>query len=184
MLFAMSCNKENESVSELEVDYKVIQLDYLFDNYTNNIREESDPIIIKERNLVIINVDKNGETKIEDKFVPDSLIISEFKKYLVPNPDDDQMPMTTEKNFQYSGKVNTLQNIAILARYDKDLNYEKYREVRNKFYLAYNEVQNEFSISKFNKSLTELLKSDVEEDLAKWREINQIFPIRYTETVD
>ena len=107
-----------------------------------------------------------------------------FKKYIIPNPTNEKMPMTTEKDFQYSGKVNTHKNITILARYDKELNYEKYREIRNKFYLAYNDIRNEFSLSKFDKSLTELLNSDEQEDIVKWREIRQIFPIRYTEKVD
>ena len=168
----------------LEADYKVIEVDYGFDNYMKNIRDKSEPYIIKKRNLVLIDVDKNGETLIEDNFIPDSLIISEFKKYIVPNPTDEKMPMTVEKNFQYSGKVNMHKNITILARFDKELNYEKYREIRNKIYLAYNEVRNEFSLSKFDKSLTELLNSDEEEDVLKWREIRQIFPIRLTESVD
>lgn len=182
ILVLTSCKKEIESV--LETDYKVIQLDYGFDNYMKNTRDKSDPIIIKQRNLVLIDVNKNGETTIEDNFVPDSLIISEFKKYIIPNTSDKKMPMTIEKDFQYSGKVIMHKNITILAKYDKELNYKKYREIRNKFYLAYNEVRNDFSRSKFGKSLPELLNSDIEEDKLKWREIKQIYPVRYTKTVD
>jgi len=182
ILVSTSCKEEIESV--LESDYKVIELDYGFDNYMKNTRDKSEQIIIKERNLVLIDVDKNGETIIEDNFIPDSLIISEFKKYIIPHPTDEKMPMTIEKDFQYSGKVNMHKSITILARYNKELSYEKYREIRNKFYLAYNEVRNEFSLSKFDKSLTELLNSDKQEDIIKWREIKEIFPIRYTETVD
>ncbi|MCA0154538.1 hypothetical protein [Winogradskyella vincentii] len=184
ILVSTSCKKEIDSILELEADYKVIELDYGFDNYMKNTKDKSEQIIIKQRNLVLIDVDKNGDTFIEDIFVPDSLIISEFKKYIVPNPTDKKMPMTVEKDFEYSGKVNMHKNITILARIDKELNYEKYREIRNKFYLAYNEVRNEFSLSKFDKSLTELLKSDEQEDIIKWREIRQIFPVRLTESVD
>ena len=184
ILVSTSCKKEIQSVLELEADYKVIELDYGFDNYMNNTRDKSEQFIIKQRNLVLIDVNKNGETIIEDNFIPDSLIISEFKKYIIPNPTDEKMPMTIEKNFQYSGKVSVNKNITILAKYDKELSYVKYQEIRNKFYLAFNEVRNEFSLSKFNKSLTELLNSDEEEDILKWREIRQIYPVRYTEMVD
>ncbi len=184
ILVSISCKNEIDSVLELKSDYKVIELDFGFDNYMKNTRDKSEQIIIKQRNLILIDVDKNGGTTIGDNFVPDSLIISEFKKYIVPNPDDEKMPLTTEKNFQYSGKVNIQTNITILARYNKELNYEKYTEIRNKFYLAYNEVRNEFSLSKFNKNLTELLNSNDQEDIIKWKEIREIFPIRYTETVD
>ena len=106
------------------------------------------------------------------------------KKYIIPNPADKKMPMTTEKSFQYSGKVNTHKNITILAKYDKELDYEKYQKIRNKFYLAYNEVRNEFSLSKFDKSLPELLNSSQEADILKWQEIRQIFPIRYMESLN
>ncbi len=184
ILISTSCKKEIDSILELEADYKVIELDYGFDNYMKNTRDKSEQIIIKQRNIVLIDVDKNGGTTIENNFIPDSLIISEFKKYIIPNPADEKMPMTTKKDFQYSGKVYTHKNITILARYDKELNYEKYREIRNKFYLAYNEVRNEFAISKFNKNQTELLNSDEQEDIIKWREIREIFPIRYTETTN
>ena len=180
----MSCKNELETMLELEADYKVVELEYGFDNYMKNIRDKSEQFIIKQRNIILIDVNKNGETIIEDNFVPDNLIISEFKKYITPNPTDKEMPMTIEENFQYSGKVNTHKNILILARYDKELNYEKYREIRNKFYLAYNEIRNEFSLSKFDKSLTELINSEEEEEILKWREIRQIFPVRYTESVD
>jgi len=182
ILASTSCKNELESI--LEADYKVIEVDYGFDNYMKNIRDKSEQYVIKERNLVIIDVDKNGETLIEDNFIPDSLIVSEFKKYITPNPTDEKMPMTVEKDFEYAGKVNMHKNITILGKFDKQLSYEKYQEIRNKFYLAYNEVRNEFSLSKFDKSLTELLKSDEQEDILKWREIRQIFPIRITEWVD
>ncbi|GGZ94549.1 hypothetical protein [Algibacter mikhailovii] len=182
ILASTSCKKELDTLLELEADYKVIDLEYGFDNYMRNINSEQ--LIIKQRNIVLINVDKKGETTIEDNIIPDSLIISEFKKYIIPNPMDDKMPMTTEKSFEYSGKVDTHKNIIVLAKYDKELNYEKYKKIRNKFYLAYNEIRNEFSVSKFDKSLTELLKSDKPEDIIKWQEIRQIFPIRYMESLN
>ncbi|RED48446.1 hypothetical protein [Seonamhaeicola aphaedonensis] len=184
ILVSTSCKKDLDSLLELEADYKVIDLEYGFDNYMRNIRDKSEQLIIKQRNIVLIYVDKNGETTIEDNFIPDSLIISEFKKYITPNPTDEKMPMTTEKSFQYSGKVNTHKNITILVKYHKELNYEKYQKIRNKFYLAYNEVRNDFSMSKFNKSLTELLNSNEQEDIIKWQEIRQIFPIRYMESLN
>ena len=179
---SISCKQELESI--LEPDYKVIELEYGFGNYMNNIRDKSELYNIKERNIVLINVNRNGQTIIEDYFVPDSLILSEFKKYITPNPAEEKMQMTMEKDFQYSGKVHVQKNMVIVAKYDKELNYEKYQEIRNKFYVAYNEVRNEFSLSKFDKNLTELLESNKEEDIFKWQEIKQIFPIRYMEMVD
>ena len=173
-----SCKKD------LEPDYKVMELEYGFDNYMKNIWNQSEEIIIKERNIVLINVSKDGQTRIEKNSIADSLIIPELKKYIVPNPENDEMPMTVEREFKYSGKVDVNKNIIVLGIFDKKLNYEKYREIRNKIYIAFNEVRNEFSTRKFNKTLPELIQSSKEEDVTQWREIRQIFPIRYMETVE
>lgn len=177
-LSTLSCKKE------LEPDYKVIELEYGFDNFFRNVQDNSEEIIIKQRNIVMINVDENGITKIEKNTVADSLIVTELKKYIIPSPDNDEMPMTIEKEFKYSGKVHVNKNIIVLGIFDKKLNYEKYREIRNKVYIAHNEIRNEFSRSKFDKTLLDIILSTGEEDVIKWEEIRQIFPIRYMETVN
>jgi len=115
---------------ELEVDYKVVELEYGFDNYMKNLFNKSEQIVIKQRKKVDVN-----------------------------------------------------KNIIVLGIFDKELNYEKYREIRNKIYIAFNQVRNEFALAKFNQSTQEIIDSDKESDNEKWMEINKIFPIRYTETV-
>nr|WP_299175172.1 hypothetical protein [uncultured Allomuricauda sp.] len=168
---------------ELEVDYTVVELEYGFDNYMKNLRNKSGQIVIKQRNLVIVDVEKNGVTKIEGKVINDSLIINELKKFIIPNPQNEEMPITIEKEFKYSGKVDVNKNIIVLGIFDKGLNYEKYREIRNKIYVAFNQVRNEFALAKYNQSTQEIIYSDKESDIEKWTEINRVFPIRYTETV-
>ena len=176
----LSCKEELESI--LETDYKVIEVDYGFGNYINNTRDKSEQLIIKERNLVIIDVDNNGNIKVESNLVNDSLLVNEIKKYIIPNPENEEMPNTIEKEFQYSGKVDVNKNIIILASFNGELNYKTYNGIRNKVYLAYNEVRDEFSKVKFGKSAEELISSKDEIDNAKWNELRQVFPIRYTET--
>ncbi|WKB79956.1 hypothetical protein QYR09_09340 [Cellulophaga lytica] len=183
ILVYISCKDAIENVLELDEDYKVIELEYGFDNYLKNIQDSSEEIIIKQRNIVIINVDEDGNTNIEKSKVADSLIITELKKYIVPNPENKEMPETSKKTFEYSGKVDINANIIVLGIFDKKLNYEKYREIRNKIYIAFNEVRNEFSLRKFDKPLLELIKSTETDDITIWQEIRQIFPIRYMETV-
>ncbi len=168
---------------ELEVDYKVVELEYGFDNYMKNLFNKSEQIVIKQRNLVVIKVEKNGFTEIEGQIIHDSLIINELKKFIIPSPQNETMPITIEKEFKHSGKVDVNKNIIVLGIYDKELNYEKYREIRNKIYIAFNQVRNEFALAKFNQSTQEIIDSDKESDNEKWMEINKIFPIRYTETV-
>nr|WP_321222914.1 hypothetical protein [uncultured Psychroserpens sp.] len=178
---ALSCKKEIETL--IETDYKVIEFEYGFDNYMNNFRSESDPFIIKERNIVIINTNKDGMVTIEDNFVEDSLITTELLKYIIPSPENEKMPITIEKEFELSGKLIVNKNLIILAKFNEKLEYEKYRNIRKSIYSAYNKARNEFSIKKFDKNLMELINSSEEDDITKWREIRQAIPIQYTEIV-
>ncbi|WP_204347113.1 hypothetical protein [Psychroserpens algicola] len=177
-----SCKRELESL--VKPDYKVIEFEYGFDNYMNNYRLESDLFVIKERNIVMINVDKNGLTTIENNFVEDSLISSELLKYIIPSPENEKMPITIEKEFEFSGKVIINKNLVVLAKINKELNFQKYSEIRKNIYSAFNLARNEFSIQKFDKYLPELINSTEEDDIMKWREIRQVFPIRYSEIVE
>lgn len=178
-LIANSCKQEPETT--LEADYKVVEVDYGFDNYMDNMKGNTEAIIIKQRNIIFIDVDKNGQTKIERNIVQDSLIVTELKKHITPSPENNEMPITVEREFEYSGKVFVNKNIIVLATFDKELDYEKYYRIRNKIYLSYHEIRNEFSMNKFNQSVGELISSTEEDDILKWQEIRQIFPIRYME---
>ena len=77
----------------------------------------------------------------------------------------------------------SFQIFIILANFNEELNYKIYNQIRNKVYIAFNEVRDEFSKEKFGKSAEELISSKNEVDYAKWNELKQIFPIRYTETI-
>jgi len=182
ILFFISCKEKIEKV--LNPDFKVVELNYNFDNYINNIRNKSEPFIIKERNLIEIKVNQNGEVRIEGKITNDTLIVKKLREYLSPNSENKEMPATIEKEFTYSGKVVMNKYVIISASFDKDLNYEKYSKIRNKIYTAYNETKNKFAIEKFGKSLMELMKSNEKTDNLKWNELIGIIPVNYTEIIE
>ena len=179
VLNTASCKKDIEAI--LEADYKVVEVDYGFDNYMKNMRDKSEDFIIKERNIVIIDVDKNGQTNIEGKFVEDSLIVDELKKYIIPSPENDEMPITVEKEYQYSGKVVVNKNLILLARFNKSLDYKTYSGIRNNIYSAYNAARDKHLQEKFGITLKELINSSKEVDILKWNELKQIIPMRYNE---
>tara|TARA_B110000114_G_C14903541_1_gene321708 strand:+ start:106 stop:693 length:588 start_codon:yes stop_codon:yes gene_type:complete len=179
VLNSASCKKDIEAI--LEADYKVVEVDYGFDNYMKNMRDKSEDFIIKERNIVIIDVDKNGQTNIEGKFVEDSLIVDELKKYIIPSPENDEMPITVEKEYQYSGKVVVNKNLILLARFNKSLDYKTYSGIRNNIYSAYNAARDKHLQERFGITLKELINSSKEVDILKWNELKQIIPMRYNE---
>tara|TARA_R110001592_G_scaffold317668_1_gene594591 strand:+ start:1863 stop:2447 length:585 start_codon:yes stop_codon:yes gene_type:complete len=182
ILIFISCKENVEKA--LKPDFKVVELNYNFDNYVNNIRDKSEPFIIKERNIIEINVNQNGEVKIEGEIVNDTLIVEKLKEYLSPDSENEEMPTTIEKKFTYSGKVLMNKYVIISALYHKELNYINYRKIRNKIYTAYNETKNEFTIERFGKSLYELMKSNEKIDNLKWNELTEIIPVNYTEFIE
>jgi hypothetical protein len=168
----------------LEPDYKVIEVNHNFSNYMRNIRDENDIFVIKRRNLVTINVDKDGQTIIKDTPVADSLIVAELKKYIIPDPTNKEIPSTIQQEFEFSGRVTMHTNLLVLAKFSEELSYKKYSDIRNEIYTAYNEVRDAFSLKKFNKTYRELLNSSSEEDEFKRQEVAIIFPIRYKEDMN
>ena len=180
----ISCEEEMKEL--LETDFKVIEFYYGYDNYMTNVRDnkKSEPMIIRERNFLEINVYKNGDFELEGKIVQPNLIVSELKKYLIPSPDNKEMPETIEQEFTYAGKVITNKNLFISALFDNNLNYKKYNKIRNKIFIAYNEVRNEFAIKKYGKTLSELRNQDNETEMQKYYELTSIFQFRYTERME
>ena len=110
MLF--SCDKEIKLM--LKPEYKVIEFYYGFDNYMTNVRgNKVEPFIIKERNYLEIIINEKGEFELEKKMIESNLIVSELKKYLIPNPENKEMPETIEQEFTYAGKVITNKSLFI-----------------------------------------------------------------------
>jgi hypothetical protein len=183
-LIFTSCKEEVKEV--LETDFKVIEFYYGYDNYMTNVRDnkKSKPLVIRERNILEINVNKNGDFELEGDIVQPNLIISELKKYLIPNPQNKEMPETIEQEFTYAGKVITNKSLFISALFDKNLNYKKYNKIRNKIFNAYNEVRNEYAIKRYGKTLSELRNQDKEIEMQKYYELTSIFQFRYVEIME
>jgi hypothetical protein len=175
VLSAVSCKEE------VDPEYTVIELDYGYDNFISNIRDNSEDIIIKRRNIVFIEVDSVGVMRIKDQIVADSLIVPELKKYITPTPENNKMPATVEKEFRIFGKVHVTENLMIVGDFHKDLSYDRYSQIRNEIFIAHNEVRNEITRKKFNKPLHKIIFSREEYDAVIWGEIRQIIPIRYNE---
>jgi hypothetical protein len=182
LLVLISCSEKKETNEK--VDFKIVEVNYDYHYFVEKIKNKSKPLIIKERNILEIDVNQNGECKIEGKVINDGLIISELKKYIIPNSENSKMPMTVEKEFYYSGKVLVTKQLLISALYDKNLSYANYSKIRNKIYAAYSEVRNDFAKRKFKKSIDELLNSKEQENFLKWEEITEVFPILYSEVID
>ena len=177
-----SCGKDLESM--IKADYRVIDFDYYRHNYESNIRDKSEPLIIRERNIVEVDISASGEVIIEGKKIAQDSIISELKKFLIPNPSNREMPETIQMDLPYSGKVaSNREKLLISAAFKKEMTYEKYSAIRRKFFIAYNEVRNDFAQKKFGKTLYDLMRSEESSDQDKYYEIASIFRFNYVEVI-
>lgn len=166
---------------------KLVQLDYNFQNHIENISSENQPIKIKERNFLHIEVDSVGNCKIDGKKVKKSNLVEEIKKVIVGDSNNPNMPTTIIMNFDYAGEVAVQDKLIINGTFDSKLKYDDYKEIRDKIFLTYSEVRNEFSLKKYGKNINEIISSFLEngenpEDFNRAPEIFQIYPIRYYET--
>lgn len=181
-LLVFSCTET--TVSELKPDIKIVELNYNFQNYNDYIRDKSDPIIIKERNFLEIDVDSIGNCMIEKVNIDNSHIVNELKKYFIGDPANPSMPATALKTFEFSGEVYVNTNLLISVAFDKKISYQKYQHIRSQIFKAHFKVKNNFALSKFKKSLNQLIHSEQVTDRQKYYEILEIFPIRYTEVLE
>jgi hypothetical protein len=181
----ISCKKEINKVDELlKADYKVIDFYYGYDNYFKNIRDnESNPLRIRERDIVEININENGNCEIEEKVIELDSITNEIKKYLIPNPENEKMPETLEKEFLHAGKVILNKKLKFVVLINENISYKKYSEIRNKIYIAHNIVRNDFALKKYGKGLSELLLPNNEIEKEQINEIIEIFPLNYLEVM-
>jgi hypothetical protein len=185
LLILFSCKKEIEEINELlDTDYKVIELYYGYDNYFKNIRDnESDPLIIKERNIVEISINENGNCEIEGKDIELDSITNEIIKYLIPRPENKKMSETLEKEFPHAGKVIMNKHLKIAVLINENINYKNYSEIRNKIYIAHNIVRNDFALKKYGKELSVLLLPNNDIETEQIQEIFEIFPLNYFEVI-
>lgn len=181
MLLVVSCSKPIEHNEKI---MKIISTDLDFQNYISNVKPKKEYINIKERNILIINCDSNGNCEFDNKPMSLNEIRSEVKKLLISHIDSAHLPQLVEKEFNYLGTIFIPSNFLMSAKYDNKLPFEKYFNIRNEILKGYSEVRNELAQLKFNKSMFELIKSNKKNDAKRLKEIYSAYPIRYTEMIN
>jgi hypothetical protein len=188
LLFCASCQEKSVKVkvedqaSKKDADYYVVQLSYDFDNYIKNERSKEDPIMINIRNVFVINCDSIGVCRIKGVEIPIDRIKSEIKKILINKTDSKAFPSLSRDMFEYSGLVIYPPDFTILVKYHPNVTYKQFSRIRNEIFKAYNDIRNEFALSRFNKTMAQLRKSETDEDRGRFKEVKIIYPIRYSES--
>lgn len=115
-----------------------------------NAQEEE--IKIKERNVMVVLVNKNNEVLCRGELVEINQL-KDLAKEFIANPEDkDNFPAKEEYDIPGFGTVITTVKHVISLQTDRSTEYETYFQVQNELTKAYNELRDEWCKATFRKS--------------------------------
>jgi biopolymer transport protein ExbD len=121
--------------------------------------QEKDNQEIKERNLLVVLVNRNDQIMVEKK--PTQIYeLKEITKEFLLNPNrDEKLPEFKLEEIPFYGEVEVPQGVISLQN-DRGTSYGVYLEVQDQLLAAANEVREELAMEKFKKSFEELSEEE------------------------
>lgn len=115
-----------------------------------------DEMIIRERNVMTIQINKNNEIYVKNGLIKRVITIDELKdlaKRFIQNPDNDsRLPVIVDYDIDGYGTVQTTLKHVFSFQYDRASSSAVCNDVRYELYKAYNELRDELCMSKFGKN--------------------------------
>ncbi len=118
--------------------------------------ERNDEMIIRQRNVMTIQINKNNEIYVNNGLIKRVITIDELKdlaKQFIQNPDNDsRLPVIVDYDIDGYGTVQTTLKHVISFQYDRASSSAVCNDVRYELYKAYNELRDELCVSRFGKN--------------------------------
>lgn len=135
-------------------DYiRVIGDDEVITDELRNDAQRKNEMIIRERNVMTIQINKNNEIYVRNGLIKRVITIDELKdlaKQFIQNPDkDSRLPVIEDYDIEGYGTVQTTVKHVFSLQYDRSSSAGVWSDVRYELYKAYNELRNELCMSKF-----------------------------------
>lgn len=115
-----------------------------------------DEMIIRQRNVMTIQINKNNEIYVKNGLIKRVITIDELKdlaKRFIQNPDNDsRLPVIVDYDIDGYGTVQTTLKHVISFQYDRASSSAVCNDVRYELYKAYNELRDELCLSRFGKN--------------------------------
>ncbi|HEA28774.1 MAG TPA: hypothetical protein ENH91_02055 [Leeuwenhoekiella sp.] len=182
-LFLIACGENHSQTNKTDkIDYKVVQLDFNYLNYLDNIKPKDDIFPIKSRSLIIVDCTTDNY-KVDGKEVSKSIIRDEIKNQLANNKSNENFPVFEKNEYAQLGEIEHPKNYVLMLLVKPDINFVEYQDIRKEVFTAINDLRNKLSVEKTGKNLYELNKSNDKKELEIYDEIYRIYPMNYTETV-
>ena len=115
-----------------------------------------DEMIIRERNVMTIQINKNNEIYVRNGLIKRVITIDELKdlaKRFIQNPyNDSRLPVIEDYDIEGYGTVQTTVKHVLSLQYDRSSSAGVWSDVKYELYKAYNELRDELCVSKFGKN--------------------------------
>ena len=127
--------------------------------------EDEKPPPVKQRNLLLVKVNRSDLLSVNRELTDVLELKERVKKFLVPTPGDESMPEVEDVQIDGLGLQQVSRGVVSLNT-DRGTSYKMYMAVQNEIMKAYNEIRDEYSLSKFGKKLS-VLSEDEQESVRK-----------------
>ncbi|MDR0758304.1 MAG: biopolymer transporter ExbD [Tannerella sp.] len=121
-----------------------------------NDERKLDEIDIKKRNILPILINTHNQILCAGEYVELSGLREKAKEFIANRDDDPSLPERVEEDVPFFGLVKTSKLHVISLMNDRGTQYQKYIDVQNELAAAYNELRDEISRDKWNKTFAEL----------------------------
>lgn len=137
--------------------------------------EDPDDILIKQRNILNVLVNKNDRLLVDGKPGDISTLKDKAKEFMRPHyPDNPDFPEVELQEIDGLGEIWTSKGVISLKN-DRGTSYDMYIQVQNELALAFNELKDELSMDRFGIRFTNLT------DDKRVTAINKAVPMRISE---
>lgn len=137
------------------------------------VEQNDEDVKVKERNVMIVMVNKNDKLLVNGRVSDLSTLKDEVKFFMTPRPDDETAPEVETKHFDLVGDVLMSKGVISLQN-DRGTSYAMYISVQNELASAFNELQEEMALKKFQKHLDQLTEDEL-------KAIREAVPVRVSE---
>ncbi len=124
-----------------------------------NVKSDTPPI--KERNVLVILVNKNNQILCEGKPINVSELREVTKRFIANPQGDANLPEFLKTQIDLLGVIPVTKGVISLQN-DRSTSYKTYIDVQNELVGAYNELRDEFAMKNFGRKFDNLTDAQSE----------------------
>lgn len=136
--------------------------------------QQQDDVEMNKRNVLQILVNSNNDLMVNGEVLEVSKLKEKAKEFILNPANSEELPEKEVGNFGSFGNVMYTKKHVISLQNDRGTQYQAYIEVQNALVAAYDEVRDDFSMSKKGKKFVDLSEEEQ-------KEVQKIFPQKISE---